>query len=522
MDIKNIERKDGKLSFQAFVDAAAFEAAVNKAYLKAKKDIYVPGFRKGKAPRMVVEGMYGAGVFYEDAVDSLAYEAFQAGMEQAGDRVVGDPAITNYNVAEDKTLTIDFEIALYPEVTLGEYKGLTAYRKPVKVGADEVKKEIENIRQRNARIITADRAAKLGDTVNIDYDGYLNGVRFDGGKDEGHDLKLGSNSFVPGFEEQLVGLKAGDEKDLDITFPENYHKELAGKAVVFKVKVNEVKEEQLPEVDDEFAKDVSEFDTLKEYKASIKKEIEEREKKVAEDAFQNLLMAKAVGNMTVEIPEGMIAKRINETIEDYARNCAMQGMSLEQYFGMMGIDEQTFRSYVRPSVENEVRTELLLEKIAETEKIEIDADAIEEEYKNASETYSMEIEKIKETVSEEIIVHDLRLRKAADVIFSTGIASEEEETKTETSAEEKKPAAKKTTKKAAEPKAEAAEEKKPAAKKTTKKAAEPKAEAAEEKKPAAKKTTTKKAAEPKAETAEKKPAAKKTTTKKAAEKKTEE
>jgi len=508
MDIKNIEKKDGKLTFQVLVDATAFEAAVNKAYLKAKKDIYVPGFRKGKAPRMVIEGMYGASVFYEDAVDALAYEAYQAGVEQAAERVVGDPAITNYNVAEDKSLTIDFETALYPEVTLGEYKGLTAYRKPVKVGAEDVKKEIETIRKRNARIVAVDRAAKEGDTVNIDYDGYLDGTRFEGGKADGHDLKLGSNSFVPGFEEQLIGVKAGEEKDLDVTFPENYHEGLAGKAVVFKVKVNEVKEEQLPDVDDEFAKDVSEFDTLKEFKADLKKEIEKRETTAADEAFHNLLMAKAAGNMTVEIPDAMIDRRVNETVEDYARNCAMQGMSLEQYFGMMGIDEKTFRGYVRPSARNEIHTELLLEKIAEAEKIEISEDEIEAEYKTASETYGMEIEKIKETVSPELIVHDLRLKKAAEVIFSTGIASEEEETKTEgeAPAEEKKPAAKKTTTKKAAPKAETAEgeapaeEKKPAAKKTTTKKAAPKAEAAEgeapaeEKKPAAKKTTTKKAA----------------------------
>jgi len=494
MDIKNIEKKDGKLSFQVQIDAAAFETAVNKAYLKAKKDIYVPGFRKGKAPRMVIEGMYGAGVFYEDAVDALAYEAYKAGMEQVEDRVVGDPAITNYNVAEDKTLTIDFETALYPEVTLGEYKGLTAYRKPVKVTADDVKKELEQIRKRNARIVAVEREAKEGDTVNIDYDGYLNGVRFDGGKDEGHDLKLGSNSFVPGFEAQLVGMKAGEEKDIDITFPENYHAELAGKAVVFKVKVNEVKEEQLPDVDDEFAKDVSEFDTLKDYKASLKKEIETREQKAAEDEFRNALMQKAVEGITVAIPDAMINQRVNATIEDYSRNCAMQGMSLEQYFGMMGIDEKTFRSYVRPSAEQDVRMELTLEKIAEVEEIVISAEEIEEEYKQAAEMYGMEVEKIKESVTDDIITHDLRVRKAADVIFTSGVATEEKETEEAAPAAEKKPAAKKTAKKAAEPKAEAADEAKPAAKKTTKKAAEPKAEAAEETKPAAKKTTKKAAA----------------------------
>ena len=441
MEIKNIERKDGKVSFQVAVDAAAFETAVNKAYLKAKKDIYVPGFRKGKAPRMVIEGMYGAGVFYEDAVDALAYDAYTAGLKEAGDRTVGDPAITNYNVAEDKTLTIDFEAALYPEVTLGEYKGLKAYKAPVEITDDDIGKELETVRQRNARIVAVDRAAADGDTVNIDYDGYLNGERFEGGKAEGHDLKLGSGSFVPGFEEQLIGVKAGDEKDLDITFPENYHEELAGKAVVFKVKVNEVKETQLADLDDEFAKDVSEFDTLDEYKADVKAKLEKNKTESAESNFREIVIEKAAANMTAEIPAVMVDQRINQVIEDYARNCAMQGMTLDQYFGMMGIDEKTFRGYIRPGAENEVRTELLLEKVAETENLEISAEEIEEEYKKAAETYSMELEKIKASVAEEYLIHDLKLRKAADLLVENAVALDEPETEKADDAEETAPAA---------------------------------------------------------------------------------
>ena len=465
MEIKNIKREDGKLSFQVCVDAEAFEKAVNQAYLKAKKSIYVPGFRKGKAPRMVIEGMYGAKVFYDDAVDSIALDAFKAGMEEAKDRTVGDPAITKYDVDDAKCLTIDFETALYPEVTLGQYKGLEAEKESDKVSAADVNAEIESVRKRNARIVTVDRKAKMGDTVNLDYDGYKDGVRFDGGKDEGHDLVLGSHSFVPGFEEQIVGMAAGDEKDIDITFPENYHEGLAGAAVVFKIKVNEVKESQLPALDDEFAKDVSEFDTLKDYKASVKKDLAAQKKAAAENNFRNAVLSKAVENMTVDVPAAMIDERVNQVINDYARNCAMQGLTLQQYFAMMGADEATFRGYIRPNAEREVRSELLLEKVAEVEQIEATPEEIEEEYASAAKTYNMEIEKIKSSVDAELIARDIKLRKAADLIASSGVAvdkaekAEAEGESTEEKAEKKpaakKPAAKKTAKKAEEAPAEA-------------------------------------------------------------------
>ena len=443
MDIKNVEKKEnGILSFQAEIDSAAFEAAVNKAYLKAKKDIYVPGFRKGKAPRMVIEGMYGASVFYEDAVEALAPEAYMTGKEQTGERTVGAPSIRNFNVAEDKTLTIDFEVALYPEVTLGQYKGLEAYRPAVEVSEEEVAKELESVQKRNARIVTVERAAAKGDTANIDFDGYKDGVPFDGGKGEGYDLVLGSGSFVPGFEEQVVGMSAGEEKDIDITFPENYHADLAGAAVVFKVKVNEVKESQLPELDDEFAKDVSEFDTLDEYKASLKADLEKRKSDAAERDFREAVMEKAVKNMTVTVPEAMVDEQVDLVLEDYARNCAMQGMSLEQYLGMMGVDEATFRQLIRPSALNQVKTEILLEKVAETEGVEISEEDVENEYKSAAETYSMELEQVKANVSAEIVTKDLKMKKATDIIFGAAVATdkpEEEEApqQTEEKTEEK-------------------------------------------------------------------------------------
>jgi trigger factor len=456
MEIRNIERKDGKVSFQVLVDGATFERAVNAAYLKARKSISVPGFRKGKAPRMVVEGMYGTGVFYDDAVDSLALEAFQAGLAEAKDRTVGDPAITNYNVADDKTLSIDFEAALYPEVTLGAYKGIEAYKASAAVTDEDVDKELENVRKRNARIVTVDRPAQDGDTVKIDYDGYLDGERFEGGKDEGHDLTLGSGQFVPGFEEQLVGCKAGDEKDLDITFPADYpHEPLAGKAVVFKVKVHEVKETQLPELDDEFAKDASEFDTLDAYKADIRANLEKARTQAVEDNFRGLVLEKAAANATVDIPPVMVDQRVDRVIADYARNCAMQGMKLEQYFGMLGIDEQTFRQYVRPRCESEVRTELVLEKIADAEQMEATAEEIEKEYQSAADTYGMEIDKIKAAVASEYIEHDVKARKAADFLVENAVATDKPEEPEEAPA--KKPAKKSTRKTTKKPAAEPAE-----------------------------------------------------------------
>ncbi len=466
MDIKNIQREEGKLSFQVIVDAAAFEKAVNQAYLKAKKSIYVPGFRKGKAPRMVIEGMYGEKVFYDDAVDSIALDAFRAGLDEAKDRTVGDPAITAYDVDADKALTIDFETALYPEVTLGQYKGIEAEKDSTKVTAAEVNKELENVRKRNARIVTVDRAAKMGDTVNLDYDGYKDGVRFDGGKAEGHDLVLGSGSFVPGFEEQIVGMKAGDERDIDITFPENYHEGLAGAAVVFKIKVNEVKEEQLPALDDEFAKDVSEFDTLKDYKANVKKDLVAQKTAAAETAFRNAVLSKAVENMTVNVPAVMIDERVNTVLNDYARNLAMQGLSLQQYFGMMGSDEATFRGYIRPNAENEVKSELMLEKVAEVENITVTPEEIEEEYNNAAKTYNVDVETVKKSVSSEMIERDIKMKKAVDLIADSGVVVEKTETpeaeteampEGEAAAPAKKSAAKKASSKKEEPKPAAEE-----------------------------------------------------------------
>ena len=439
MDVKNIEKKEnGKLGFQVEVDSAAFEAAVNKAYLKAKKDIYVPGFRKGKAPRMVIEGMYGPEVFYEDAVNEIAPEAYDAGMAEAKVRTVGSPAITDFNISKEKLLTIEFAVALYPEVELGQYKGLEVYKEPVEVTDEEVAKELERVQKRNARILTVDREAKDGDTVNIDYDGYKDGERFEGGKDEGHDLVLGSNSFVPGFEAQLVGMKAGDEKDINITFPQDYYEGLAGKDVVFKVKVNEVKESQLPELDDDFAKDVSEFDTLDEYKADIRKTIQGSKENNAETEFHAAALDKAAENMKADIPAEMVDENVESIVSEYRQNCANQGFDFKQYLGMMGMDEKSFRDIMRPSAERNARNEVLLEAIAETEKIEPSEEDIEAEYARAAEGYQVDVEKVKAAIPAELISRDLRIKKAAEIIYDSAVATDvKPEEKTEEKAEEK-------------------------------------------------------------------------------------
>ena len=428
MKLKSVEKKDDKLVLQVKVEGSEFESAVNKVYNKAKKNIVIPGFRKGKAPRAIVEGMYGSDVFYEDAINEIAPEAYEVGMEGCEYRVVGRPAISNYKISDKKKqLTLEFTVALYPEAELGQYKGLEVYKANAEVTEEEIDKDIANVQKRNSRIAVVDREAKEGDTANIDFDGYLEGKRFDGGKAEGHDLVLGSGQFVPGFEEQVIGMKAGEEKDIDITFPENYHAELAGKAVVFKVKVNEVKETILPELDDDFAKDVSEFDTMAEYRESIKTKISETKNNEIENAFRTLALKKAADNMTVTLPAEMIEERVENIMRDYASNCRQQGIEFDQYLGMMGMDQNSFAAVIRPSAENDLRTEVMLNKIAEVEAIEATEEELENEYKTASELYGMDVEKLKELVSAETISADIKVRKAADIIVESAVVTDKPE-----------------------------------------------------------------------------------------------
>ena len=419
MTVKNVEKKENNTAtFQVETDAAEFEAAVNGAYLKNKSSIYIPGFRKGKAPRAVVEGMYGHEVFYQDAMDELAPKAFDQGLKESQLRIVGAPAISDVKVSDDRTVEYTFEVTLYPEVTLGQYKGLSAQKDEVKVTDEDVDKELEAARKRNARILTVDdREAQMGDTANIDFDGYLNGERFDGGKAEGYDLELGSGSFVPGFEEQIVGMKIGEEKDINITFPQDYVADLAGKDVVFKVKLNSLSTKELPELDDEFAKDVSEFDTLGEYKADIRAKQEKQQQEMADNKFRSEIIRKACENMTVDIPAVMIDDKLEEMVRNYAANFGFtdRKTSLEDLLKMMGVDAAA----IRPSAEMQVKTELLLEAVVKAENMEVTEEDTEEYMKKVAEGIGAKVEDMKSYFSKDFIEDELKKERATNIIIDS-------------------------------------------------------------------------------------------------------
>ncbi|PKM73857.1 MAG: trigger factor [Firmicutes bacterium HGW-Firmicutes-16] len=449
MIVKNVEKKEkNTVSFTVEVDKDEFEEAVHSAYLKNKKKVNVPGFRHGKAPRMVIEGMYGANVFYDDAVDEISSKAFEYAVKEEKLETVGRPGILNYDVSDEKILTVEFEAGLYPEVTLGQYKGIEAPCEEINMTDADVDAYIEEIRKRNARQITVERAAELGDTAVIDYDGYLDGERFEGGKAEGTNLELGSNSFVPGFEEQVVGMKAGDEKEINITFPENYHEGLAGKAVVFKVKVHEVNKMEMPEVDDEFAKDVSEFDKLEDYRTAIMEQLVSKRRRAVEDDFGYNVLEKAVENMSVEVPDAMIEERMGVMANEYDRNLMARGMHLEEYLRMSGMDPASFQSMIRPQAEAQVKTDLLLAAVAKAENIEVTDEDIEKAVEDIAKAYGVTPEQIKQAIPADSMLDDMKKKKANDLIMQSAIptAPVTEEVKAEKPA--KKAPAKKASKKA--------------------------------------------------------------------------
>ena len=427
MIVKNVEKKENNTAvFQVESDAAEFEAAVNGAYLKNKASIYIPGFRKGKAPRAVVEGMYGKDVFYQDAMDELAPQAFEQGVKEAELRFVGAPSITDVNVTDERTAAYTFTVTLYPEVTLGQYKGIEATREPVTVSDEDVNAEVESARKRNARKVSVEREAQMGDTANIDFDGFLNGERFDGGKAEGYDLELGSNSFVPGFEEQIVGMQIGEEKDLDITFPEEYVEELAGKAVVFKVKLNSLTVSELPELDDEFAKDVSEFDTLDEYKADIRANLEKRRQDEAEEKVRSEIMHKAAENMTVEIPEVMVQEKVEEILRNYAANFGLNSRDMEyaQLLQMMGLDENTVNVSIRPGAQVQVKNDKIIEAVIKAENIEATDEEVEEYLNKVAESIQAQPEEVKNYFGLEFLAGERKKEKATNLIIDSAVITE--------------------------------------------------------------------------------------------------
>lgn len=423
MNVKSVEKETSKATVTVELTKTELEPAVNKAYLKYRKDIAIPGFRKGKAPRVVIEAAYGKHVFFEDAIEEMFPQIYQEAVMTQDMKPVGRPSVSDMNIADDDSVTLTIVTDLYPAVSLGQYKGIEVEKVNAEVKESEVDAEIDRMAQNVARISTVERPAKDGDTVVIDFEGFLNGVAFKGGKGENHELVLGSGSFIPGFEEQVVGMSAGEEKDINVTFPENYHaSELAGKEVTFKVKVHEVKETVLPEKDDEFVKDVSEFDTMAELRADIEKRILDEKQAGIDRAFENAAVEKAAENMTAEIPDSMVDEEVDRQLERMDYELRAQGASLEAYSKMLGGNMDSIRKSLRPGALNAVRTNVMLDAVVDAEKIEVSEEECEEEYKKLADSYKMELDKVKELLPVESLKGDLQVRKAAKLIAESAVA----------------------------------------------------------------------------------------------------
>ena len=441
--IKNEKIESNKFELQFKLDHDVFEAACNRAYNREKGKINVPGFRRGKAPRAIIEKMYGKGVFYEDALNELLPENYAAAVKEAGIEAVGQPDFDIVSI-EDDGVTVKAVTFVVPEVKIEGYRGVEATKTPYTVTDEEIDHEIEHVREHNAREIDiTDRPAEMGDTANIDYEGFADGVAFDGGKGEGHDLKLGSGSFIPGFEEQVAGHSVGEEFDVNVTFPEQYHSaDLAGKEAVFKCKINAIKHDELPELDDEFAKDVSEFDTMEEYRADMKRKITERKERNADAEVEEQLINYLVEHIEADIPAPMYDTEAENVVRDYDMRLRSQGLDLATYLRYTNQSLDDLRLQVRPTAERQVKTRLALTEIAKLENIEVTDEEIDAEYNRMAEMYQMDVEQIKNAVAKEDIATDLRLKAAVEVVKSAAVITEKapeeaksEETATEESAE---------------------------------------------------------------------------------------
>ena len=482
MTVKSCEKLEkSRVALTIETSAEEFEAAVNKAYLKMRGKINVPGFRVGKAPRKIIEKMYGAEVFYEEAVNIILPDTYEAAVKEQELDVVGYPEVELESCTKDGVV-FKCTVAVYPEVKLGQYKGLEAPKAEVKVAAADVNARLKEMADRNSRLVSVERAVKKGDTADIDFEGFDNGVAFDGGKGENFDLEIGSGSFVPGFEDQLIGMKAGEEKDIDITFPENYTPELAGKPVVFHVKVNEVKVKEVPALDDEFAKDVSEFDTLKDLKADIKKKLTAERTEAAQRAFEDVLMAKVAEGVEADVPHEMVDLQAEQMTEGFKQQLAAQGIPFDQYLKMTNTTEADFKSQAYGPAEQQVKMDLAISAIVKAEGLEASDDEVEAEMKKVADKYGMDLDTVKkylrpEEVKEQVIREKvIKLVADSAVAVAPAEALAEEEAEAE-AAEEKKPAKKAAAKKPAAKKETAdGEEKKPARKPAAKKAAKKDAE----------------------------------------------
>ena len=438
MTVKSCEKVEkSQVALTVEVSAAEFEAAIEKAYQKMRKKINVQGFRPGKAPRKIIEGMYGAEVFFEEAINIAFPEAYEAAVKEKELQVVGYPTVEMVGECTKEGFTFKATAPVYPEVTLGQYKGLSAPKDEVKVTAADVDERLKQLSDRNTRLVSVDREAKEGDTAVIDFEGFLDGKPFDGGKGENHSLELGSHSFVPGFEEQVVGMKAGEAKDIDITFPEDYHADLAGKAVVFKVKVHEVKEKEVPTMDDEFAKDVSEFDTLKELKADLKKKITEERQKDADRAFADTLMDQVAEGITADIPDAMVEAQCHQFLDNFKMQIAQQGIPYDQYLKLTGMDEAKLLEDAKEPALRQVKMDLAVAAIIKAENIEASDEDVEAEFQKLADQYSMDLEMVKKYLHADQVKDQIVSQKAVDIVVESATATKPE-----------KKTAKKSTKKA--------------------------------------------------------------------------
>ena len=434
MSLKNVTSPEKNISvLELHIDKAAFDDAVTKAYKKNVGKMNVTGFRKGKAPKSIIEKMYGAAVFYDDALDMLLPDLYASAVEEAKLEVVSRPEIDIVSIDENG-VELTAKVYTKPVATVSKYKGLEAAKETVRVNKSEIEEEIELVRKRNGRQITLeDQPAADGDETVIDFEGFLDGVAFEGGKGEKFPLKLGSGSFIPGFEEQLVGHKAGESFDITVTFPEDYGaKELAGKEAVFKIVLHEVKRTELPEVDDEFVKDVSEFNTLDEYKADVKAKITERKQKTAEHAFEEALIDELLANTDVDVPAPMIDSEVDAQVRDYDYRLQMQGGNLDMYFQYTGMNMDKLRESFRPGAERQLRTRLALEAVVKAEAIEATEEELEEEYKKIASGYNVELEKVKESIPVAGITEDVVMRKAVELIKANAVKPAKKEAKKDT------------------------------------------------------------------------------------------
>ena len=441
MSVKNCEKLEkSRVALTVEVDAETFEAAIEKAYRKVRNQVNVPGFRKGKAPRKMIESLYGVGVFYDEAINIAMPEAYAAAVESEKLEVVGYPEVELLDVGKDG-FSFKATVPVYPEVTLGQYKGLEAPKAEVKVPAADVNQRLKDMAERNSRLVSVDRKVKKGDVANIDYEGFDNGKPFDGGKGEGFDLEIGSGSFVPGFEDQIIGMKAEEEKDIDITFPEDYHKDLAGKAVVFHVKVNAVKVKEVPAIDDEFAKDVSEFDTLADLKKDIKAKMTADRQQAADQAFEDDLMGKVADGITCDVPDAMVEEQAKRFVENLKLQIQQQGIPYEQYLKLTNMTEEDLLGQAQEPALRQVKLGLAMDAIAKAENVEVSEEEINAEYDKMAEQYGMKAEDLKKYITADSIRGQLTNQKVVKIVVDSAKATKPEEKKSAKKAEEKDEAA---------------------------------------------------------------------------------